>query len=275
MNDMDWLDMRFPKAEVLILNFASGKFFLPHFMNNMPKLRALIVINYSSKNATLYNSEVFSSLVNLRSFWLEKVSVPQLSNATVPLKHLRKLSLVLCRINKSLDQSVVNLPYTLPSLVELTIDHCVDLFELPSSICGMHSLKSLSITNCHGLRHLPADLGNLKSLQILRLYACPSLKSLPSGICELLWLKYLDISQCVNLSCLPMDIGKMATLEKINMRECSEMRILPKSAVSLKSLRHVICDEEISCLWKDVEAALPNLHVLVAENYFTLDWLDE
>lgn len=275
MNEMDWLDMRFPKAEVLILNFASDEFFLPCFLNNMPKLRALIVINYSSDNATLKNSEVFSNLVKLRSLWLEKVSVPRLTNATVPLKHLKKLSLVLCRINKSLDQLVVNLPCTFPCLLELTIDHCVDLCELPSSICGMHSLKNLSITNCHSLRQLPTELGKLKSLQILRLYACPSLKSLPSGICELVRLKYLDISQCVNLSFLPMEIGQLASLEKINMRECSQMRILPKSAVSLKSLRHVICEEEISWLWKDVKAALPDLHVQVAENYFTLDWLDE
>lgn len=275
MNEMEWFEMRFPKAEVLILNFSSMEYFLPPFMNNMPKLRALIIINYSSDNATLENSSVFSNLVNLRSLWLEKVSVPQLSSATVPLKHLRKLSIILCRINKSLDQSVVDLPHTFPCLLELTIDHCVDLSELPSSICGMHSLKTLSITNCHNLCQLPSELGKLKCLQILRLYACPALTTLPPGICELLRLKYLDISQCVNLSCLPMGVDKMASLEKINLRECSQIRNLPKTAVSLRSLRQVICDEELSWLWKDVEVALPHLHVQVAENNFSLDWLDE
>lgn len=275
MNEMDWFEMRFPKAEVLILNFSSMEYFLPPFMNNMPKLRALIIINCSSDNATLENSLVFSNLVNLRSLWLEKVAVPQLSSATVPLKHLKKMSIILCRINKSFDESVVDLPRAFPHLVELTIDHCVDLVELPSSICGMHSLKTLSITNCDNLRQLPAEMGKLQCLQILRLYSCPTLKTLPPGISGLMRLKYLDISQCVNLSCLPMGIDNMSSLEKINMRECTQIRDLPKTVASMRSLRQVICDEELSCLWKEVEVALPHLHVQVTENYFSLDWLDE
>lgn len=261
--------MEFPKCEVLILNFASNEYLLPPFIADMPKLRALIIMNYSTSNATLHGFSVLSILPKLRTLWLEKVSVPQLS--PTPLKILRKFSIILCKISKSLDQSAF------PRLMELTIDHCDDLFTLPSCICEMHLLKYLSITNCHSLYQLPTDLDKLKSLQILRLYACPALQTLPAGICELLCLKYLDISQCVNLRCLPIGIGKLANLEKIDMRECSQIRNLPESAKTLHSLRRVVCDEEIeiSGKWRDAEKALPDLLVQVAERHFDLDWLDE
>ncbi|CAN6582725.1 unnamed protein product [Malus baccata var. baccata] len=265
---MDWFQMEFPKCEVLILNFSSDdEYLLPPFIENMPKLRALIIMNYSTSNAILNGFSVFSNLSNLRSLWLEKVSVPQLS--TIPLKNLRKIYIILCKISNSLDQS------TFPRLTELTIDHCDDLFQLPSCICAMPSLKYLSVTNCHSLYQLPADLGKLQSLQILRLYACPALQTLPASICELLRLKYIDISQCVNLRCLPMDIGKLPSLEKIDTRECSQISNLPKSAAMLQSLRLVVCDEDISWMWRDAEKGLPELHVQVVEKHFDLDWLDE
>ncbi|CAB4265826.1 unnamed protein product [Prunus armeniaca] len=267
MKEMDWFQMEFPKCEVLILNFASNEYLLPPFIADMPKLRALIIMNYSTSNATLHGFSVLSILPKLRTLWLEKVSVPQLS--PTPLKILRKFSIILCKISNSLDQSAF------PRLMELTIDHCDDLFKLPSCICEMHLLKYLSITNCHSLYQLPTDLDKLKSLQILRLYACPALQTLPAGICELLFLKYLDISQCVNLRCLPIGIGKLANLEKIDMRECSQIRNLPKSATTLHSLRRVVCHEEMSGLWRDAEKALPDLLVQVAERHFDLDWLDE
>ncbi|KAF2309892.1 hypothetical protein GH714_005517 [Hevea brasiliensis] len=217
MGEMEWFQMDFPKTEVLIVNFSANEYFLPPFIDNMPNLRALIVINYSTQNATLHFS-VFSDLANLKSLWLEKVSVAQLTESTIPLKNLQKISLILCKINNSLDQSVIDLAQIFPSLSQLTIDHCDDLIKLPLSICRMHSLKSLSITNCPNLKEIPTNLGNLRFLQILRLYACPTLKMLPSSICELVSLKYLDISQCINLKSLPEKMGKLSMLEKIDMR---------------------------------------------------------
>ncbi|XP_059634464.1 probable disease resistance protein At4g33300 [Cornus florida] len=273
MREMDWVSMDFPKAEVLILNFSSSEYFLPPFIDNMPKLRALILINYSNSNAVLHNVSVFSNLSNLRSVWFQKITVPHLPETTIPLKNLRKISLVLCKINGSLHQT--DMPHLFPRLTELTMDHCIDLIELPPSICEMSSIKSLSVTNCQSLKQLPVDLGKLKSLQILRIYACLELRKLPPGICDLVHLKYLDISQCLHLECLPDRIGELIDLEKIDMRECPQMRNLPKSLASLRSLSRVICDEEISWLWKDMEKALPHLYVKVAKECFNLDWLKE
>ncbi|KAK8512477.1 hypothetical protein V6N13_082975 [Hibiscus sabdariffa] len=276
MREMDWFNMEFPKAEVLILNFSADEYFLPPFIDNMPKLRALIVINHGATEATLQNFSVFSNLANLRSLWLEKVVVPQLSNTTVPLRNLWKLSMVLCKVSNSLDPSVLDLPQIFPRLSELVIEYCDDLIKLPLSICKVNSLQSVSITNCHQLHELPADLGMLKKLQILRLYACPELKTLPPGIGELVGLKYLDISQCVNLKYLPREIGKLTSLEKIDMRDCLQIVSLPTPTIlsNMKSLRRVICDEEVFGQWRNLEKAVPDLHVQVAEKWYSLEWLN-
>ncbi|KAK4352048.1 hypothetical protein RND71_027566 [Anisodus tanguticus] len=275
MREMDWFRMDCPKAEVLILNFASSEYFLPRFLENMPKLRALIIINYSSSSAVLHNMSVFSHLTNLRSLWFEKISVTHLSDSTNPLNNLRKISLMLCDMKNSLDESVVDFPGLFPQLSEFTMDHCINFNKLPSSICRLHKLYSLSITNCDSLYELPSDLGELQALQVLRIYACPHLKRLPPGIGHLVKLKYLDISQCVGLRCLPEAIGCCKNLEKINMRECPLIESLPSSLAFLESLRCVICDDEVFCQWKDVEKAVPGLCVQVAEECFTLDWLSQ
>lgn len=272
---MDWTQMIFPRAEVLILNFSSSEYFLPPFICNMPKLRSLVVLNNKATHATLSNVSVFPSLINLRSIWLEKISITQLFDAWVPLKHLRKISFVFCKINDSLDESVVNVSHIFPCLSELKIDHCNDLVKLPSSICEMQTLKRLSVTNCHGLSQLPTNFWKLKNVQILRLFACPLLTTLPQGVCELSCLKYIDISQCVNLISLPEEIGKLANLEKIEMRECSQIRTLPRSVVSLQSLCHVICEEDVSWLWEDLKSYMPNLYIQVVEKCFDLDWLED
>ncbi|KAL2318627.1 hypothetical protein Fmac_032503 [Flemingia macrophylla] len=273
MKQEDWCNLEFPEAEVLIINFTSTEYFLPPFIDRMPNLRALIIINYSATYACLHNVSVFKSLFNLRSLWLEKVFTPVLSG--IVMESLGKLFIVLCKINSSLEGKEADLVQVFPNLFELTLDHCDDLTQLPSSICGMKSLQNLSLTNCHNLTQLPAELGKLRSLEILRLYACPDLKTIPPSMCDMMRLKYVDISQCVNLTCFPEEIGRLVSLEKIDMRECCMIRNVPKSAISLQSLRLVICDEEVSGIWKEVEKAKPNVHIQVSEQYFDLDWLKE
>lgn len=270
MTELDWFDMELPKAEVLIINFSSDKYVLPPFIAKMGRLRALVIINNGMSPAHLQDLSSFNNLAKLRSLWLEMVHVPELSNSTVPLKNLHKLSLILCRINNSFDQSALDIAQIFPNLSDLTIDHCDDLVELPSTICRITSLKSISITNCPRIDELPKNLSKLMDLELLRLYASPELKYLPEEICELQSLKYLDISQCLSLSSLPEEIGKLSTLEKIDMRECP-LPGIPSSAISLASLRHVICDKVNLRMWEEVQKAVPGLLVEAAEKCFTMD----
>ncbi|WOL08981.1 disease resistance protein [Canna indica] len=275
MKESDWFQMHFPKAEVLILNVSADMYFLPPFLSSMPKLKTLVLINYGTSCTQLQNLSVFTSLNNLRSLWLEKIAVPPLPTTTVPLQNLRKVSLVLCELRNSARGSKVDLSLTLPRLSHLTIDHCIDLTKLPSSICDINSLECISISNCHDLWELPCEFGKLSSLKILRVNACPAMKRLPQSICQLKGLKYLDISQSFNLRELPEELGHLISLEKIDMRECSQLRTIPRSSSSLKSLGHVICDEDIAFFWKEAERDIPDLRVQVAEECFNLDWLVE
>ncbi|OEL22879.1 putative disease resistance protein [Dichanthelium oligosanthes] len=273
MKESDWFQMSFPKAEVLILNFASSVYYLPPFIATMQNLKALVLINYGTTSTTLDNLSAFITLSGLRSLWLEKITLPPLPKTTIPLKNLRKISLVLCELNNSLRGSTMDLSMTFPRLSNLTIDHCIDLKELPSSICEIISLETISISNCHDLTELPYELGKLHCLSILRVYACPALWRLPPSVCSLKRLKYLDISQCINLTDLPEELGHLTNLEKIDMRECSRLRSLPRSSSSLKSLGHVVCDEETALLWREAEQVIPDLRVQVAEECYNLDWL--
>ncbi|GJY89731.1 probable disease resistance protein [Tanacetum coccineum] len=274
MREMYWLKMEFPKAEVLILNFDSSDYFLPPFIRNMPKLRALVLINHNTKTAQLHNLSVLCTLTNLKSLWCEKVIIPQLPEKNIlPLPNLRKISLLLCRIDHK-DQSELDLSRIFPRLTELTMDHCIGMAKLPSSICQA-KLNSLSITNCESLEELPSDFGKLLFLKVLRLYACPKLKMLPFGIKNLLWLEHINISQCVNLHSLNEEIGGCLSLKEIDMRECPQIKWLPRSVAGLRSLRRVICDEEISWQWKELESELSAMSVQVSEQSFDLDFLRE
>eukprot|EP00494_Astrolonche_serrata_P007584 UN07616 len=76
----------------------------------------------------------------------------------------------------------MDLSMTFPRLSNLTIDHCVDLKELPPSVCEISSLESISLSNRHDLTELPYELGKLHCLSILRVYACPALWKLPPSV---------------------------------------------------------------------------------------------
>lgn len=272
MNELDWFDMELPKTEVLILNFSSDKYVLPPFICKMGSLKALVIINNSMSIACLDGFPLSANLANLRSLWLERVHVPELSSSAISLRNLHKMHLVLCKMN-IFDRADLEFSNIFPSLSDLTIDHCDD-FVRPSTICGITSLNSLSITNCQNILELPKNLSNLQSLETLRLYACPMLKALPVEICDLPCLAYLEISQCTRIESLPEEIGNLKKLEKIDMRECC-LRGLPGSVDALESLRHVICDKEASNMWEEVKKAVPGLCIEIAESLFSLEWLNE
>ncbi|KAF3584924.1 hypothetical protein F2Q69_00028279, partial [Brassica cretica] len=273
---LDWFDMELPKTEVLILNFSSDKYVLPPFICKTGSLKALVIINNSMSFACLHGFPLSANLAKLRSLWLERVHVPELSSSTISLRNLHKMHLILCKMNNSFDRMDLDISNIFPSLSNFTIDHCYDFVKL-STICEIVSLNSLSITNCPRILVLPKNLSKLQSLQTLRLYACLELKDLPVEICELPCLEYLDISQCDSINSLPEEIGNLKKLEKIDMRE-SPLWGLPGSVDALESLRHVICDTEASYMWEEVKKAVPGLCIEVAEKWtkcYSLEWLDE
>ncbi|KAJ4963261.1 hypothetical protein NE237_023200 [Protea cynaroides] len=269
MCSKSWYDLQLPEAEVLILNFSASNYALPPFME-IRKLKVLIVVNHGRTHAKLSNSQTVGELANLKRIRLEKVSIPSLHEFTMPLMNLHKISLVTCEFGQALMQCTINVSYVLPNLVEVNIDYCDDLVELPPWICDIISLQKLSVTNCHNFAALPERIGCLIELDLLRLHACTELSKLPDSLQRLQKLRFLDISDCSNLEMLPDRICKLRCLKKLDMRGCIELKELPPSAMNLVHLKEVICDEDTASLWEPLSS---NIKITVLKKDINLDWL--
>ncbi|KAJ4965324.1 hypothetical protein NE237_017173 [Protea cynaroides] len=117
-------------AEVLTLDCFATNYSLPPFMKKMKKLKVLIIVNHGH----YYTTKVR----------LEKVVVPSLGEIKKPLKNLQKISLFMCEVPKALSSCNFNFPFMLPNLVEIHIDYCNDLEELPQGIRDLAHVKKLS-----------------------------------------------------------------------------------------------------------------------------------
>ncbi|XP_059623787.1 probable disease resistance protein At5g66900 isoform X3 [Cornus florida] len=267
-----WGSMLPPEVEVLILNFRTRNYSLPKFMEKMDQLKVLIITNYGFCPAELSNFQLLGFLSSLKRIRLEHVSISFLSETTLQLTNLRKISLIMCQIGETFKNCTFEFAHMFPNLVEINIHCCSDLVELPDRLCDIICLKKLSITKCHGLDALPERLGRLTNLEVLRLHSCTGLKGLPESVVSLHKLRILDISDCLNISELPIRIGELRGLETLNMRGC-EMHQLPPSVKDLGDLKDVICDEETVNLWEPFKIHLNNARITVLKEDKNLNWL--
>jgi hypothetical protein len=76
MEEQDWCQIDFPEVEALALFFSASEYCLPTFLHTMPKLKVLIIYNYSSKHAILHGLSGFSSVTQLKSILLKKLIMP-------------------------------------------------------------------------------------------------------------------------------------------------------------------------------------------------------
>ncbi|GKD15011.1 probable disease resistance protein [Tanacetum coccineum] len=257
-----WYHLNAPKVEVVTLNIRSKKYALPYFIEKMHQLKVLSVISYGVYPTQLHNLPLIGYLSNLKRIRFEHVSVSSFIQPIYSLGNLQKISFVMCEIGDALMSS----SYVLPNLTDLEIDRCYDLTELPSGFCNLVNLKKLSITNCHELDALPKGLGSLSNLEILRLSCCTKLQELPKSIGSLHKLSFIDISDCLSISVLPEEFGELCALKVLKMGGCRCLQELPVSITKLWQLEDVICDEETSYLWMNVESDLYNLKVNVVED---------
>uniref|UniRef100_A0A6M2EY51 RPW8 domain-containing protein n=1 Tax=Populus davidiana TaxID=266767 RepID=A0A6M2EY51_9ROSI len=266
-----WSTMQAPEVEVLLLNFRTEKFSLPEFIDRMNKLKVLVLHNYGFVPAELSNFPLLGSLSNLKRIRLEKVSIPSLFLTSMKWRKLEKMSLVMCNIDQAFNKSTNKISDAFPKLVDLTIDYCNDLEELPTGFCDLVLLRKLSITNCHKLLALPEDMGNLLDLEVLRLNSCIELTGLPGTIGRLHKLQILDLSECLSVTELPEQIGQLHDLRKLYMIECSSCE-LPSSVENLFRLKEVIGDQETAMSWNRFKPCLPSLTIKVHKEN-NLNWL--
>ncbi|KAG4379110.1 hypothetical protein AAZX31_17G172000 [Glycine max] len=264
----DWPQIQLAQVEVLIFNLRTKQYSFPDFMEEMNKLKVLIVTNYSFYPSEINNFELLGSLSNLKRIRLERISVPSF----VAMKNLKKLSLYLCNIKQAFENNDMLISYIFPNLEELNIDYSKDMVGLPKGLCDIISLKKLSITNCHKLSALPREFGKLENLELLRLNSCTDLEGLPDSIGRLSNLRLLDISNCISLPNLPEDFGNLFNLQNLYMTSCARCE-LPPSIANLENLKEVVCDEETAASWEDFKPMLPNLKIDVPQVDVNLNWL--
>ncbi|XP_050369147.1 probable disease resistance protein At5g66900 [Argentina anserina] len=268
-----WKNLELPEAEVLILNFHTKYYALPEFMKKMDKLKTLVLTSYSTSPTELNNAQLVDSVPSIKRIRLERISIPSISRYPIQLKSLKKISLFMCSIGQGFGNGSMHISEAFPNLVEMNIDYCNDLVELPHQLCDLIQLKKLSVTNSHKLSALPEDIGNLVNLELLRLRCCTDLSELPSSIRNLKKLNLFDISDCVSIKELPEDIGELCNLERLNMQQCSRLNELPSSVLDLARLKEVTCDEETEILWEPFLPYLTNMHVKVVKEEINLNWL--
>lgn len=264
--------MQFPKVEVLVLNFETRTFNLPPFIEHMSQLKTLVLTNNGFFPAKLNNFQL-CSLVNLKRINLERISVTSIFSANLQLPNLRKISLIMCEIGEAFENSAAKMPYMWPKLVEMNIEHCNDLVEVPAEICDLVDLKRLSICYCHELVALPEELGRLTNLEVLRLHSCTKLAELPKSIVKLSKLVFLDVYDCVDMDVLPMEMDQLCSLHTLCMGSRLGFFELPDSLQKLVKLEEVICDEETASLWESVRGHLRNLRITVMKEDINLNLL--
>ncbi|KAK9054077.1 hypothetical protein SSX86_025153 [Deinandra increscens subsp. villosa] len=260
-----WYDLKAPKVQALVLNIRSKRYTLPPFIKKLSELKVLNITSYGVYPTELHELPVISFLSNLRRLRLEHVSLSPSIKFIFQLKNLEKLSFIMCEIGIAFDSYTAEPP--MPSnLIELEIESCYDLKNIPEGLCSLDHIEKLSITNCHELEALPKGLGSLSNLKTLRLHSCTRLAELPDSIGNLRSLIFLDISDCLSISSLPDQIGELNGLRVLKMSGCHGLDELPASVTKLTLLEDVICDEETSYLWSYYESDLCDLKINVMED---------
>ncbi|XP_039164842.1 disease resistance protein TAO1-like isoform X3 [Eucalyptus grandis] len=149
--------------------------------------------------------------------------------------HLQRLTLAHCSRLKRIQSFIRHLQ----SLIELDIEGCIGLTELPEELGALAKLQRFSLQGCSGLCELPSSFGNLTSLIELDLSSTGIGKSKKITRCNLRWierlsrLKKLDLNLS-NICALP-ELASLSHLEELTVSE--EWVEFKNHPPSLKHLR--------------------------------------
>ncbi|PKU86978.1 Putative disease resistance protein RGA3 [Dendrobium catenatum] len=146
-----------------------------------------------------------------------------------------------------------------PSLIELELENCPKLKELPSFPSKLKKLKVCrfgwtTLNFCSSSNPIP--------LETLLVSHCPNITSLPLAdeIARLAALRYLTIRDCPNL----ISLGEMRTTNNCHLMVLSDLRISDPSVLLMEPLRSIASLKSLSIVDNDELVSFPN----EAEDWF-------
>ncbi|XP_039164767.1 TMV resistance protein N-like isoform X2 [Eucalyptus grandis] len=148
--------------------------------------------------------------------------------------HLKNLAVFELSYNKNTDNwGGWNILKMENKLKVLSLFNCDGLKQTPDfSRCV--SLEILSLEQCLSLQEVDSSIGKLKDLTHLQIHSCINLQNLPKEIGGLMNLKHFSIGSCSKIKKLP-DFGKLASLSKLDISH-TEITSLPDSIGNAKNL---------------------------------------
>ncbi|KAF3786734.1 putative disease resistance protein [Nymphaea thermarum] len=148
---------------------------------------------------------------------------------------LKVLDLSWTRITMTPDVS------TMPCLVKLTFEDCIQLVEVHESVGHLKSLIWLTLRGCEKLEKLPDTICQLTSLEFLSLYECLNLLYLPKHLGNMRSLKHLDLcTMSRHIRSLPDSMRKLNVKHLLIANTIKEIQI-PRHSKDLVAASKLIC----------------------------------
>ncbi|KAL6184637.1 hypothetical protein ACLB2K_046037 [Fragaria x ananassa] len=164
---------------------------------------------------------------NMRFLNLDSTAVEELPTSIFSLEKLVELNLECCEGIKNLPNS----SWKLNSLTSLYL--CGTSIEgLPLSIDCLSSVASIQLKFCKRLVSLPTSIYKLKSLERLSLEGCSSFRNFPEILEPMKRLEDLSLS-LTEIKELPYSIENLVGLKTLRLYECKSLESLPSSIYKL------------------------------------------
>ncbi|KAK9943808.1 hypothetical protein M0R45_009404 [Rubus argutus] len=124
----------------------------------------------------------------------------------------------------------------MPYLELLTLEGCIRLDKVSSSIEVLSRLTVLNLKGCKNLVYFVGNLRGLKSLKVVNLSSCSKVNKLPNDMGHLEFLEELYVNETI-IRELPSSIGMLKRLVLMSLGDCKHLVSLPSSVYGLKSLK--------------------------------------